>query len=225
MMKSLAGCSRGGHVGEGGIQAWSAGDIFPWTIYTIEHNLPAGKAPEVQDRFLWAEIRMSHPDGRDLLLADYFRGDDDTKKAEAHRKASRVAERALRMMNVMDSMQKVLSYGRKEVAEVVTEALADALTGDAECGGPIQVPVPVANTDLNFAPPVVNTAVLFRNEGGMEECKEVDYYGGGCSTCEAADVCDSSQPGGPKPVEHAPGRYDDENLKRLGLGGRFNWGV
>ena len=106
--------SGGGHEGLGGIQNHSCGSLYPWSIYVLEHYLPRDRAPgrTNQERFLWAEIRLQNPDGRDLFLADYFRGYDQTSLREAHRRADRNAERSVRLLRVLDTMRSIRNYGR-----------------------------------------------------------------------------------------------------------------
>lgn len=172
-MKTLENVSRGGHCGDGGIQAWSAGDTFPWTLYVTEYYVPYEKAPlaTLDQRFLWAEIRMRHPGGADLLAGEYHRGDSEERILAAHRQATAACLRAKRIYGILDDMARILAYGqpkltRTQVAGQVVELAQEAL----------------ATQD----PPVRTPATpLFQNAGGFEECAEVDYYGGGCSSDSA----------------------------------------
>ena len=131
------------HVGNGGVQGWSAGDVYPWVIYTVAHYAPdkvfragqwhatglqkPGGRPAVQwpqadgtgsaaERFLWAEIRMKHPDGSDVLLAHYYA---EEKGADAHRIAHCMAQqraihhatRAYSIQRAHDAIKRLLGYG------------------------------------------------------------------------------------------------------------------
>ena len=119
-MSADLNASRGGHVGAGGIQAWSAGELFPWVLYTVEHYLPrrlcevAGKELTIEDRFAWAEVRLSHPNGADLLVGEYGRADDMATRKERIRLAQARAERAVRVDGVLRTMARVMHYGQPE---------------------------------------------------------------------------------------------------------------
>jgi hypothetical protein len=213
MMRDLKSMSRGGHVGVGGVQAWSAGDLFPWTIYTIEHYVPLTvrrggveqstgvEDKSLADRFLWAEIRMSNPDGSDILLTTIMRGED---ALVAHAKAQRAAEHALRTLRCLDTMELVLGYGqpkmakqarREQIAELVNTTLA-RVKDEAE-KAKVMAGQTFANTVMT-TPTDKLGAMLFNNSEGYQECSEVDYFGGGaCSGCKDAGTCgyaDSTSP-------------------------------
>lgn len=178
-MRSDVELSRGGHVGQGGIQAWSAGDLFPWTIYTVEHYVPLTRVVQgrevstgmegksLAERFLYAEIIMRHPNGHEHVVHVFYRGEDSL---EGHRIAQRKAEHCIRVWRTMDEMARILHYGRPELTteQVASQVVEHAREALATCRR--QAPAAVAAREA-----------LFRNEGGYEECMEVDYYGGGTS--------------------------------------------
>lgn len=120
-----------GHEGVGGIQKHSCGEVYPWSIVVYEKYLTNGQVPgsSMEERFLFGELWLQHPDGRQVLLADYHRGpggmDAEGKNNArlANERADRRAQWVLSVEKRLEEMARIMGYG--QVKEAVAKTLAE----------------------------------------------------------------------------------------------------
>lgn len=155
-----------GHEDVSGIQKYSRGELYPWSVYTIEFYLPVDKAPDksANERFMFAEIWAKQPDDpKGQLVGEYFRDGtngypSDEVVIEAHKVAERKALRCKRIWKILNQMHQIMSYGHPNLSD---GQIADRVASVVRVAGDAIIPVD--------QPPDARE---------LTESKDVDFYGG-----------------------------------------------